>query len=128
MILLDTDILVDAARGLEAAVTFLAEAEAESAVSAVTVMELLVGCRNKSEQRATLRFVERFDLLPLSGEIGERALSLLERYRLSHGLLIGDALIAATALVYGLTLVSGNERDFRFIEGLSLQGRPYQAE
>jgi predicted nucleic acid-binding protein len=127
MLVLDTDILIDAARGLEAAVAFLTEVEADAAISAVTVMELLAGCRNKAEQRAVSQFVRRFERLPLSEEISDEAIGLLEKYRLSHGLLIGDALIAATARVYGLTLVSGNERDFRFIEGLSLRGRPYAA-
>jgi len=62
---------------------------------------------------------ERF----LSASVSDRAVDLLRRYRLSHGLLIPDALIAATALVEGIPLVSQNQRDFRFIAGLDL--RPY---
>lgn len=51
----DTDILIDAARSAQEAVASLAEIEAHSvlAVSVITQMELLVGCRNKSEQRKT---------------------------------------------------------------------------
>lgn len=33
---------------------------------------------------------------------------------------LGDALIAATALVHGLTLVTRNVKDFRRIDGLDL--------
>jgi tRNA(fMet)-specific endonuclease VapC len=43
---------------------------------------------------------------------------------LSHGLLIPDALIAATALEHGLDLYSKNVRDFRMIPGL-VATRPY---
>jgi predicted nucleic acid-binding protein len=42
---------------------------------------------------------------------------------LSHGLLIADALIAATAIISDLSLVSKNQRDYQFIEDLHL--RPY---
>lgn len=38
------------------------------------------------------------------------------RDRTSGGLLIPDALIAATAVVNGMPLISKNQRDYRFIE------------
>lgn len=61
-------------------------------------MELLVGCRNKAELRNTERFIQRFLVLNISEEVCDTALNLLRRYRLSHGLMIPDALIAATAM------------------------------
>jgi predicted nucleic acid-binding protein len=42
---------------------------------------------------------------------------------LSHGLLIADGLIAATALALNTPFVTKNQRDYRFIAGLDL--RPY---
>jgi predicted nucleic acid-binding protein len=39
---------------------------------------------------------------------------------LSHGLLISDALIAATALSAEESFVTKNQRHYRFIEGLDL--------
>ena len=127
-LLVDTDILIDVARGLDEAVAHLQawEAEMEIGVSAITYMELLVGCRNKREQRAVERFVERFEVIPVSELITEQAIELLRRYRLSHGLLIADALIAATAITKGIPLVSKNQRDYRFIEELTLW--PYPME
>ena len=53
-----------------------------------------------------------------------RAAALLRRYRLSHGLQIADALIAATALCIGCPLLTNNQRDYRFIEGLTLAPYP----
>ncbi|HMV51087.1 MAG TPA: PIN domain-containing protein [Blastocatellia bacterium] len=56
--------------------------------------------------------------------ISDRAIQLLKLYRLSHGLLIPDALIAATALEHNELLISKNQRDFRFISGLQLLPYP----
>ena len=125
-ILVDTDILIDVARGIEEAMVALASWEAKGSVgvSVVTYMELLVGCHDKREQRAVEKFMERFELIPVSVDISEEAIQLLQRYRLSHGLLIADAMIAATAIVNGIPLVSKNQRDYRYIDGLSLWAYP----
>ncbi len=52
--------------------------------------------------------------------MSDAAVDLLRRYRLSHGLLIADAFIAASALVLDTPLLSKNQRDYRFIAGLNL--------
>lgn len=100
LILVDTDILIDAGRSIKEAVTALEKAESEAAlgISTITQMELIVGCRNKTELRKLEKFLRRFSIISLNEAVSERAVDLLTRYRLSHGLLIADALIAATAL------------------------------
>lgn len=126
-ILIDTDILIDAARQDAAALATLTTLEQRKtllAVSCVTQMELLVGCRNKTELQKTERFLRRFSILPLNQDTCDRAVELLRQYRLSHGLLIPDALIAATALTRGLDFITKNQRDFHFITDLSLQPYP----
>ena len=65
-------------------------------------------------------------MITLTEAITGKAVELLLEYRLSHGLLIADALIAATAIERGLSLVSKNQRDYRFIHGLDLL--PYPPE
>jgi predicted nucleic acid-binding protein len=49
-ILIDTDVLIDFGRGIEAAANVIEseEAQANLAVSAITVIELFAGCRNSS--------------------------------------------------------------------------------
>ncbi len=89
-------------------------------ISAVAQMELLVGCRNRDELQITERFLARFEIIDLNETISKRAVFLLTTYNLSHGLLIPDAFIAATALAMELRLLSKNQRDFRFIENLNL--------
>jgi hypothetical protein len=60
----------------------------------------------------------------LSEQSSDIAIDLLRRYRLSHGLLIADALIAATALSQGVPFVTKNERDYGFIAELRLLPYP----
>ena len=73
-------------------------------------MELIQGCRNLAELRRVEQFLRRFAVRSLSELIGGIGTSLMRRYRLSHGLLLPDALIAATAIEYDVTLYTKNVR------------------
>jgi predicted nucleic acid-binding protein len=126
LIIIDTDILIDVGRGESLAIERLQSLveQFQLVISAVTQMELIVGCRNKVEQQELEKFLQHFQVLKLTEQITDRAVNLLEQYRLSHGLLIADALIAATALVYDEAFITKNQRDYRFIDGLKLQPYP----
>jgi len=126
-VMIDTDILIDAGLGVSEAITCLEllEHNACLAVSVITQMELMVGCRNKKESKALERFLARFEILKLSEDISNKAVTLLRNFRLSHGILIPDALIAATALHLDCSFASKNQRDYRFIAGLHLLSYPY---
>jgi predicted nucleic acid-binding protein len=127
LIIIDTDVLIDAGRGVSEAVACLqiVEQRGSLGVSIITEMELIVGCRNKAELRTLARFLTRFQVIKVSETISDTAVELLRRYRLSHGLLIADALFAATAVAWGQPLVTKNQRDYVFISGL--QVLPYPA-
>jgi len=118
--------LIDAARQVGEAVDCLMRIERKTvaAISVVTHMELVIGCRNKTELRDTERFLQRFQSLALTAAICDTALDLLRQYRLSHGLMIPDTLIAATAITLHQPLISKNQRDYRFIGGLQLLPYP----
>ena len=126
LIIVDTDVLIDAGRDVPEALDCLRQVEqyASLAISAVTCLELLSGCRNKADVRALDHLLERFKIVKLNEDISDSAISLLRRYRLSHGLLLADALICATALSLARPLVSKNHRDYRFIDGLRLLAYP----
>lgn len=126
MTLIDTDILIDAGRGVQEAVDCLRDIQANStlAISVVTQMELMVGCRDKIEKQKLDKFLRQFQMVPLDEAISGKAVELLDLYRLSHGLLIADGLIAATALVLGAPFITKNQRDYRFIVGLNLLPYP----
>ena len=57
-------------------------------------------------------------ILPLTETISQRAITLMESLTLSHGLQMGDALIAATALEHQLSILTGNVKHFSAVEGL----------
>ncbi len=124
--IVDTDILIDAGRGDATAVACLQRIEQQSslAVSVVTQMELIVGCRNKAELQDLNKFLRRFQILKLTDAISDGAVHLLRKYRLSHGLLIADALIASTAVMHQEPFITKNQRDFVFISGLNLLPYP----
>jgi hypothetical protein len=124
--IVDTDILIDVGQDVQEAVDCLAGIEEHSipAVSVITQMELLVGCRNATELRRTERFLERFHVLKLTERVSDTAVVLLRQYRLRYGLAIPDAVIAATAIALNQPFISKNQRDYRFIKGLQLLPYP----
>ena len=124
--IVDTDILIDAGRGVLEAVDCLKDIKASSTltISIVTQMELMVGCRNKSELQKLDKFLKQFQTVKLTEAIADKAVELLHSYRLSHGLLIADSLIAATALTLNVAFISKNQRDYKFITGLNLLAYP----
>jgi predicted nucleic acid-binding protein len=125
-VIVDTDILIDTGRNVEDAVKSLETLGQTNrlALSVVTQMELIIGCRNKGELLLLNDFLKRFLVIKIGGEVSDMAVNLLKQYRLSHGLLIADALIAATVMVHDAQLASKNQCDYRFIEGLDLLDYP----
>lgn len=121
-ILVDTNILIDISRNFEPTIELLKryEARATLVVSAMTQMELIIGCQNKEALRAVDLFLRGFPIVTINESISDRAISLLETYFLSHGLLPGDGLIAATAIEHSWPLLTRNQKDFRFIDAISL--------
>ena len=124
--IVDTDILIDAGRGVPEAMACLKDIKANSTltISIVTQMELMVGCRNKSELQKLDKFLKQFQIVKLNEAISDKSVELLRFYRLSHGLLIADSLIAATALTLNVVFISKNQRDYKFISGLNLLAYP----
>jgi len=122
LVVIDTDVLIDVSHKNEKAIGYLENLEInfQLAISLITQMELMVGCRNKQESVVLDRFLKRFQVIKLNESILNIAVDLLRQYRLSHGLLIPDALIASTALYLNMDLATKNQRDYRFIENLKL--------
>jgi len=122
-ILIDTDVIIWHMRGNENARAIIYQIK-NPAISIITQMELVQGLRNKQEQVALHRFLEQFgfNVFSVSDVISQRALFLMEEWRLSHQMLMADALIAATAIEHGLSLLSCNEKHHRFLKMLKLKG------
>ena len=80
MVIVDTDILIDVGREVREAVNCLQQIEQKFslAVSIVTQMELIVGCRNKKELTTLEKFLERFHIIRLDEQISDLATDLLK--------------------------------------------------
>jgi tRNA(fMet)-specific endonuclease VapC len=126
--LLDTDTLSTIMRGAnpaaqQRAAQYLSEFSSFK-FSLITRYEVLRGLKAKGAQRQLNDF-ERFcslnDVLPVTDEVIICAADYYADLR-RRGRPIGDAdlLIAATAAVYGLVLVSTNTAHFSRIKGLAL--------
>ncbi|MFZ4599490.1 MAG: type II toxin-antitoxin system VapC family toxin [Terrimicrobiaceae bacterium] len=114
--LLDTNIVIYSCR---ADGGWLARwtAHAEAAIASVTRVEALgfLGI-TPAEESAIRGYLGRCPAYPMDEEVIERAIHLRQQKRLK----LGDAIIAATALEFGLPLVTRNDVDFRDIGGLEI--------
>jgi predicted nucleic acid-binding protein len=121
MILADTDIFIEAMKNSPRAIDSLRHIGFENiAVSAITLMELYFGAMNKRELAKIKSRLIQLRIVQLDQDISKTATDLVEKYAKSHGLRIPDALIAATAICQHMELLTYNEKDFRFIDGLIL--------
>lgn len=120
--LVDTDVLIWHLRGYPNATRRLDELGTLT-LSAVSYLEVLQGIRNKSELTAVKKMLDKRSatLLPLTEAITLRAIGLMESLILSHGLQMGDALIASTAIEHQLPVLTGNVKHFGAVGGLQIE-------
>lgn len=118
----DTDIFIWVQRENKKAADLIDGAE-ERYLSVQTYMELLQCAQNKKQQKLVKQFISDlgFIVLPLSENIGHRALIYVEEYGLSSGLRAGDAIIAATAVENNRPLISGNGKHFKAVNELDFK-------
>ena len=86
-------------------------------VSIITKIEFL-GWKGHTPEgfEKSKEFISFANVIPLTDEIGDVAIELRRRVSIK----LPDAVIAATALVHNLTLVTRNVKDFERIEGLRI--------
>ena len=118
----DTDIFIWVQRGNQNAARLIDNAE-DRYLSIQSYMELLQGAKNKLQHKNVKDFISDFgfSVLPLSENIGHRALIYVEEYALSSGMRAGDAIIAATAVENNLPVVSSNAKHFKVVKELQLK-------
>jgi predicted nucleic acid-binding protein len=121
MILCDTNIFIHAFNGGTTTIEALNRIGMEHvAVSSITVMELLQGMGNKRELTLMKKKIKYYDVIHFTPEVSQKSVELIDQFKLSHGLQIPDAIIAATAIVFKLPLFTYNVRDFNFIPDIIL--------
>jgi predicted nucleic acid-binding protein len=121
--LLDTGLLIRHLRGQKSAVRQLRGLGrvGRLAIATVTRLEIRAGTAD-DERYVTEKLLSRFVTYTLDPDVADRAGDLV---RASHGrgaqLGVPDAVIAATAILRGLTLVTYNKDHFEHIPGLSVE-------
>ncbi len=85
-------------------------------------MELVQGMRNKDELRTLQKTLKQWNVktIYMNEEISAKALFYVEEYFLSHSMQLADALIGATATMYGMTLITANDKHYRIIKELEM--------
>lgn len=118
----DTDILIWVQRGNEKAAKLI-DQDQDKYISIQTYMEVLQGAKNKEQHRIINSFIKdfNFSILPLTENIGHRALIYVEEFSLSSNMRAGDALIAATSVENNMKLVSSNVKHFKVVKELQLK-------
>ena len=114
-VLVDSDIVIEVCRerdrDLLSRWTELAHSDRTVLYSPVTAAELWTGVR-ASEREALTNFFRTLLCAPIDYETGRQAGSYLHQYRKSHGLELGDALIAAAAVLNHAELWTRNRKHY----------------
>ena len=112
--LVDTDVIIDHLRGEENARDFLKrmkEEDAEILYSVITKAEIYAGLHPREEEEVK-RLLRSMDEVGVNGEIAENGGRYKNKFHASHGLLLPDALIAASAKRIGAILVTLNRKHY----------------
>jgi predicted nucleic acid-binding protein len=117
--LLDSDVIIGylAARipapGMEATARII---DNIPNISVISQMEVLRFNDTPENEKILTDFINSSAIYPLSETVVQRTLSLAKKVKIK----LPDAIIAATALTEGFTLVTRNIDDFKKIDGLPL--------
>ena len=113
--LIDSDILIEVSRARDSGILTkwdaLSRGSAALFCSPVTVAELWHGARQPEDKILEALFAA-VQAIPIDAEIGQRAGVYMRQYAKSHGVELGDALIAATASLHELQLWTRNRRHY----------------
>ena len=121
---MDTDVLIDLERKHPPADAWFAALPHLPAIPGFAAMELLNGSRSQSDRLLIETFLRPFSIVwPTEADM-DRALRKYTPLRLSDGLGLIDALIAATAVGRGEALLTFKVKHYRAVPGLAIH-QPY---
>ena len=118
--LVDSNYIIYFSKGDKEIATFFEEAQRSENrlyISIITYLEVWGYWNLSEEEKEFLNTIRpAFIIIPLSLKIADKAIFLRQNMKIK----LADAVIAATALVHGLSLVTNNIDDFRNIQNLNL--------
>ena len=114
-VLVDSDILIEVSRGKDHHIlsrwTELSESDNLILYSPVSVAELWAGARAREYEMLTKLF-RALVCAPIDNETGRQAGDYLRQYRKSHGVELGDALVASAASLNAAQLWTRNRKHY----------------
>lgn len=114
-VLTDSDILIEVSRGRDKALVSrwleLGRSETLILFSPISVAELWAGAR-PSEYAVLETLFNALTCIPVDVAVGRRAGEYLRRYRKSHAVELGEALIASSAVASGARLWTRNRKHY----------------
>jgi len=118
--LIDSDILIDYLRGVKKAYNFLLRENFKGKlwISVINVMEIYSGKDTKSPKKEKIinEFLNSFKIILINKEIAIKAGKIRREYQKPFA----DVIIAASALVYNLLLITRNKKHFVGIKNLKV--------
>ncbi len=121
LVICDTNIFISLFQDLPDTISELKTIGDENVlITSVSVMELYRGMENKKELKAMENKIKQYNIIHFNELVSEKAMELVNVYKLSHNLQIPDAIIGAMSVVYKLPLFTYNKKDFKFIPGIKL--------
>jgi len=125
MVIIDTDIIIDHLRQPESKTTLLRKIAAKIhkknlAISIISVQELYEGksTLDENKEQFLLATITPLKILPYSWETAKLAGQIARN--LKRPIELGDAAIAATAIINGAEFFTKNKKDFKKIKDLKL--------
>src|SRR2546426_5818705 len=102
--LVDTNVFSRVFTGDRAVKEFIETLQA--AICTVVYVECLQGSKSNREKSIVESYLTRFEINHITIDISRRTIDLIRTYSNTHGLLLADALIAATCLEENLALLT----------------------
>lgn len=122
-LILDTDVIIDYLRGHNLAKRYFLHLEDPCFISVVTLAELYSGVKNPQQEQALESCLQFFTALAVDPVVAKCAGLYRLQFMKSHGVGMADALIAATANVFELKLITLNIKHYPMLKKIEL---PYK--
>jgi predicted nucleic acid-binding protein len=120
--LIDTDVLIWYLRGNINAQNIVTN-NIPFKISVINYMELIQGMKSKNELKILQKCFKKWtiEIIQINENISTRAMFLVEDYFSSHSLELPDAIVAATSLERQETLLTANDKHYRFIPNIQVK-------
>jgi predicted nucleic acid-binding protein len=96
----------------------------ETGIETIVYIECIQGSISNSDKKRIKGSLQNLKFYPLTNDIAQKSIELIDTYSNTRGLLLADGIIAATAIDYDLILITYNLKDFQFITNLKLLKPP----